>query len=111
MKTNHPNILTQIFVKNEFIVPPKVFGCTCFVRDHISLVGKLDPRVVKCIFIVPVSTKRIQVLEPSELRTFASMDMTFRVSEAFYEEKTDLSSLLDFDSPNTNDASRGSVGV
>jgi hypothetical protein len=37
--------------KNEFIVPPKVFGCTRFVRDHRPLVGKLDPCVVKCIFI------------------------------------------------------------
>jgi len=28
----------MILGKNEFIVPPKVFGCTCFVRDH-SLLG------------------------------------------------------------------------
>jgi hypothetical protein len=34
------------------------------------------------------------------------MDMTFRESEPFYGEKTDLSSLLDFDSPSTSDASR-----
>ena len=36
---------------NEFIIPPKVFGCTCFVRDHRPSVGKLDPRAVKCIFV------------------------------------------------------------
>lgn len=41
----------MIFGRNEFIVLPKVFGCTCFVRDHRPLVGKLDPRAVKCIFI------------------------------------------------------------
>jgi transposase InsO family protein len=29
----------MIYDKNEFIVPPKVFGCTCFVRDHTPLVG------------------------------------------------------------------------
>jgi hypothetical protein len=40
-----------IFGKNEFVVPPKIFGCTCFVRDHRPSVGKLDPRAVKCIFI------------------------------------------------------------
>jgi transposase InsO family protein len=28
---------------NEFIVPPKIFGCTCFVRDHRPSMGKLDP--------------------------------------------------------------------
>jgi hypothetical protein len=37
--------------KNEFIVPPKVFGCTCFVRDHRPFVGKLDPQAIKCIFV------------------------------------------------------------
>jgi hypothetical protein len=36
---------------NKFVVPPNIFGCTCFVRDHRPLVGKLDPRVVKCIFV------------------------------------------------------------
>jgi transposase InsO family protein len=37
--------------ENKFVVPPKVFGCTCFVRDHRPMVGKLDPRAVKCIFV------------------------------------------------------------
>jgi hypothetical protein len=41
----------MIYGTNEFIVPPKVFGCTCFVRDHRPPVGKLDPLAVKCIFI------------------------------------------------------------
>jgi hypothetical protein len=33
----------MLFGKNNFVVPPKVFGCTCFVRDHRPSVGKLDP--------------------------------------------------------------------
>ena len=37
--------------ENKFVVPPKVFGCTCFVRDHRPQVGKLDPRAIKCIFV------------------------------------------------------------
>ena len=37
--------------ENKFVVPPKVFGCTFFVRDHRPSVTKLDPRAVKCIFI------------------------------------------------------------
>jgi hypothetical protein len=96
----------MIFGKNEFIVPPKVFGCTCFVRDHRPSVGKLDPRAVKCIFIgYPSGQKGYKCWSPSERRTFVSMDMTFRESEPFYGEKTDLSSLFDFDSPSTIDAS------
>ena len=26
--------------RREFKVPPKVFGCVCFVRDHRASVGK-----------------------------------------------------------------------
>jgi hypothetical protein len=50
--------------------------------------------------------KATSVVSPSERRTFVSMDMTFRESEPFYGEKTDLSSLFDFNSPRTSDASR-----
>jgi hypothetical protein len=37
--------------ENKFLVPPKAFGCTCFVRDYKASVGKLDPRAIECIFI------------------------------------------------------------
>ncbi len=85
----------MIFGKNEFVVPPKVFGCTCFVRDHRPSVGKLDPRAVKCIFIgYPSGQKGYKCWSPSERRTFVSMDVTFRESVPFYGEKTDLSSLF-----------------
>jgi hypothetical protein len=39
----------MLYGNNEFIIALKVFGYTCFVRDHRPLVGKLDPRAVKCI--------------------------------------------------------------
>ena len=97
----------MIYGKNEFIVPPKVFGCACLVRHHRPSMGKLDPRAVKCIFIGYTSgQKGYKCWSPSERRTFVSMDMTFRESEPFYGEKTDLSSLFDFDSPSTSEASR-----
>lgn len=35
--------------ENKFEVPSKVFGCTCFVRDHRPSVTKLDPKAIKCI--------------------------------------------------------------
>ena len=34
-----------------FPIDPKVFGCTCFVRDVHPQVSKLDPKSVKCIFV------------------------------------------------------------
>jgi hypothetical protein len=45
-------ILCEILLRsNMFVVPPRVFECTYFVRDHRLTVGKLDPRTVTCIFI------------------------------------------------------------
>jgi len=44
--------------RREFKVPPKVFGCVCFVRDHRPSVGKLDPQAVKCIFVGYSSTQK-----------------------------------------------------
>jgi hypothetical protein len=91
----------MLFGKNEFIVPLKVFGCTCFVRDHRPSVGKLDPCAVKCIFVGYSSTQKgYKCWSPSERRLFVSMDVTFRDSEPFYGEKIDLSSLFsELDSP------------
>ncbi|XP_019225056.1 PREDICTED: uncharacterized protein LOC109206664 [Nicotiana attenuata] len=35
--------------KSIFLVEPKVFGCTCYVRDVRPSVTKLDPKALKCI--------------------------------------------------------------
>jgi transposase InsO family protein len=78
--------------ENTFVVPPKVFGCTCFVRDHRPSVNKLDPRAVKCIFVGYSSgQKGYKCWSPNERRLFVSMDVTFRESVPYYGEKTDLS--------------------
>ena len=42
----------QLFPNNLlFPIDPKVFGCTCFVRDVHPHVFKLDPKSLKCIFV------------------------------------------------------------
>ena len=42
----------QLFPNNLlFPIDPKVFGCTCFVRDVCPQVSKLDPKSLKCIFV------------------------------------------------------------
>jgi len=85
---------------NEFIVRPKVFGRTCFVRDHRPSVGKVDPRPVKCIFVgYSSSQKGYKCWCPIERRLFVSMDVTFRESEPYCGEKTDLSSLFELGEP------------
>jgi hypothetical protein len=53
--------------ENKFLVAPKVFGCTCFVRDHKPLVGKLDPQAVKCVSIgYPSGQKGYKCWSPIE---------------------------------------------
>ena len=80
---------------NDFVVPPKLFGCTCFVRDHRPSVGKLDHRAIKCIFIGYSSRQKgYKCWSPTDRRTFVSMDVTFRESEPFYGGESDLSGLF-----------------
>jgi transposase InsO family protein len=70
---------------NDFLVPPKVFGCVCFVHDYRNSVGKLDPRAIKCVFMgYSPSQKGYRCWCPSEHRFFVSMDVTFREHESFY---------------------------
>jgi len=44
-----------------------VFGCIAFVHSHSPHRGKLDPRVVKCVFKLKGG---VQVLSSSELSSF-----------------------------------------
>jgi hypothetical protein len=66
----------------SFIVPPKVFG---FALLYMNSVGKLDPRVVKCIFVGYSPTQKgYRCWRPTEKRFFVSMDVTFHEREPFY---------------------------
>jgi hypothetical protein len=38
---------------NEFMVPPKIFGCVCFVHDYRNSVGKLDLVLLNvCLWVI-----------------------------------------------------------
>ena len=42
----------ELFPNNPlFPIDPKVFGCTCFVRDVRPQVSKLDLKLLKCSFV------------------------------------------------------------
>jgi hypothetical protein len=97
----------MLWGENKFVVPPKVFGCTCFVRDHRPSVGKLDPRAVKCIFVgYSTGQKGYKCWSPSERRLFVSMDVIFRESVPFYGERIDLSFMFEPHSTSIDEASR-----
>ena len=68
----------------NFIVPPKVFGCVCFVPTRN--VGKLDPRALKCVFIGYSPTQKgYKCYHPPSRKTFVSMDVTFRETEPYFD--------------------------
>ena len=75
---------------NDFIVAPKVFGCICFVHDYRNDVRKFDPRAVRCVFVGYSPTQKgYRCWCPSKHRFFASMDVTFRENEPYYEPTND----------------------
>ncbi|XP_057991842.1 retrovirus-related Pol polyprotein from transposon TNT 1-94 isoform X2 [Hevea brasiliensis] len=39
------------FTKSLFPIEPRIFCCTCFVRDVRPQVTKLDPKSLKCVFL------------------------------------------------------------
>ena len=67
---------------NFGILPSKVFGRVCFVKDSIPSVGKLDPRVVKCVFVGYSATQKGYVFWSP-----VSMNVHFRESELYYKRE------------------------
>ena len=69
----------QLFPNNPlFLVDPKVFGCTCFVRDVRLQVSKLDPKSLKCIFVgYSHVQKRYRCYCPTLRRYFVFIDIAF----------------------------------
>jgi hypothetical protein len=99
----------QLLGQRDFKVPPKVFGCVCFVKDHRPTVGKLDPQAVKCIFVGYASTQKgYKCWDPIGRRLFVSMDVTFRETEPYYTKKGDLDQFLEeFSLVNGSDCREG----
>ena len=42
-------------------LPLEVFGCVVFVHVHNHSCSKLDPQVLKCVFWLFTTTKRVQM--------------------------------------------------
>jgi len=98
--------------RQEFKVPPKVFGCVCFVRDHRPSVGKLDPQAVKCVFVGYSSTQKgYKCWDPVGKKLFVSMDVFFREFEPYYTKPWDLDPFLEeFSSVTESDSREGENG-
>ncbi|RDX93352.1 hypothetical protein CR513_24403, partial [Mucuna pruriens] len=67
-------------------LPSRVFGCVAFVHSHNPHRVKLDPKVVKCVFIGYLSNKKgFKCYHPPSCRFFVLMDVTFHETRSFFD--------------------------
>ena len=64
--------------KSLFPIEPRVFRCTCFVRDVCPHVSKLDPKSLKCIFLGYSRAKKgYRCYRPTLRHYFVFTNVTF----------------------------------
>ncbi|RVW51913.1 Retrovirus-related Pol polyprotein from transposon TNT 1-94 [Vitis vinifera] len=70
-------------------ITPRVFGCTAFVHVHSQHRDKLDPRVIKCVFLGYSSTKKgYKCYNPSARKFYISADVTFTENKPFFHKSS-----------------------
>ncbi|RDX89132.1 hypothetical protein CR513_29178, partial [Mucuna pruriens] len=68
-------------------LPSLVFGCVAFIHSHNPHCGKLDPRVVKYVFIgYPSNKNGLKCYHPPSHKFFVSMNVTFHETQSFFGE-------------------------
>ena len=67
------------------MLPPRIFGCVAYVHLHKNQRTKLDPCVVRCIFLgYAAHNKCYRCYDPTARRLYTTMDVTFLESETFF---------------------------
>lgn len=67
----------------SFDLTLKIFGCTFFVHEH-KYVGKLEGRVIKCIFVDYSPTQKgYKCFDSKNKKMFVTMDITFFENKHF----------------------------
>ncbi|XP_057478145.1 retrovirus-related Pol polyprotein from transposon TNT 1-94 isoform X6 [Actinidia eriantha] len=70
-------------------LPPRVFGCVCFVHALHPSGGKFGPKAHKCGFIGYSPTQKgYKCYDPSSRKFLVSMDVTFWETESFFSPST-----------------------
>lgn len=77
--------------KPLFSIPPKVFGCVCFVQNRSPSQTKLDNNSIRCAFVGYSSTsKGYRCYDPSSRRILNSLDVTFWEDTPFFVNHTSI---------------------
>ena len=68
-------------------IPKTVFGCTVFVHNYSVNKSKLDPRVIKCMFLGYSPTQKgYCCYSPITKKFYTSLDVTFFESRPYYQK-------------------------
>ena len=83
----HDHIPHYVLLPNQplFCLPPRIFGCVCFV--HILTPGqdKLSAKATKCVFLGYSRLQRgYRCYSPDINRYFISVDITFFENSSFF---------------------------
>ena len=70
-----------------FLLPPKIFGCVCFVYTLGPSHDKLSPRSIRCIFLdYSYSKKSYRCYDPSQRRLYVFADVTFFETTPYFSK-------------------------
>lgn len=77
-----------------FVLPPRIFDCVCFVRDHRPGVSKLDPKALKCMFMGYSHTQKgYRCYSPLLRKYFVTANVSFFESTPYHNVPIDVSEL------------------
>lgn len=86
---------TPIFIllrnKDPFALIPHVFGCLCYVYNHVTSIRKLDSRAIKTIFLKYSSIQKgYKCLDPITDKWYVLRNVTFMESIPYFPKTTSL---------------------
>ena len=86
----HDQIPHSIFFPNQplFCLPPRVFGCICFVHIHTPEKDKLSAKATKCVFLGYSRLQRGYRCDSTDTnRYFISANVTFFEGSSFFSSE------------------------
>ena len=93
-KTPLQILSTHISLSSISMFLPRIFGCVAFVHLHKNQRTKLDPCVVRCLFLgYGLHKKGFWCYDPITNQTYITMNVTFLKFNNFYHSSIPNSSL------------------